>query len=470
MQIPIYEGCYVDGNADFRSSYPINLAPTPKKTGLSDGYLRTVEGVALFGAAASMPGRDRGGIAWNGTTYRASGSKLVSVDVNGIVTVIGDIGDNGRDAFFTFSFDRLGIASNGILWYYQTSTGLLTSVVDPDIGFVNAVLWVDGYFVVTDGITIAVTELSDPYAVNPLKYGTAEESPDVINCFVHISGQLVAVGQLTCEFFQNIGGNLFPFQRLPNALIERGSAGLYCAALYNQTFAFVGQGINEAPAVYMATPGGTAKISTREIDIELLAVTTAQFRDMKVESRVDKHAQLLYVHLPTKTAVYDVTATTLFGQPIWYYLNSGTDGALPYRARNFVRCYDKWLCGDLQAFQNGQLITNATTQYGTRCAWQFDTTFGFNQGLGAIFHQIELMHKPGAAGSKAVIWHQYSDDGQTFSMPRQAMPTTPGQSMVRATWFACGLMRSARVLRFRGVNDTPDSFAALVANVEPLTA
>jgi hypothetical protein len=68
MQIPIYEGAYVDSVADFRTSYPINLMPVPKKTGFSDGYLRTVEGVSLFGATV---GRNRGGINWNGTFYTA---------------------------------------------------------------------------------------------------------------------------------------------------------------------------------------------------------------------------------------------------------------------------------------------------------------------------------------------------------------------------------------------------------------
>jgi hypothetical protein len=227
-----------------------------------------------------------------------------------VSTTLGDIGDNGKDAVFTYSMDRLGIASNGILWYYNLATGL-TSVVDPDIGVVNWVLWIDGYFAVTDGTTIAVTELADPYAVNPLKYGSAEESPDAINSLLKISGQLVAVGGLTCESFQNIGGSLFPFQRLPNALIERGSVGPYATTLYNQSYAFVGRGENEAPAVYLAGPGTTAKISTREIDLLLAAVTVAQWASLKLEARVDKAAQYLYVHLPTLTCVYDISATAV---------------------------------------------------------------------------------------------------------------------------------------------------------------
>lgn len=466
MQIPIYGGIYVDAVSDFRTAYPVNLSPVPKKTGFSDGYLRTVEGVAARGA---LPGRHRGGIEWNGVEYRAAGSKLVAIDAAGVATVLGDIGDNGKDAVFTFSFDRLGIASNGILWYYQTTTGLLTFVADPDIGVVNWALWIDGYFAVTDGTTIAVTELTDPYLVNPLKYGSAEASPDAINSLLRISGQLVAVGRLTCEFFQNIGGNLFPFQRLPNALVERGSVGAYATALYNQTFAFVGNGVNEAPNVYMAGPGTTAQIGTREIATLLAEESPANLATIKVETRVDKSAQWLYVHLATKTLVYDISATVEFQRPIWFILNSGNAGELPYRCRDFVRVYGKWTCGDRQENQTGEIVSNTTRQFNVKVPWQFDTSFGFNQGFGSIFHQVELAHRPGAAGDPAIIWHQYTDNGQEYSMLRQAAPTVAGQTNVRAVWFGCGLMRSQRVLRFRGLNDAPDSFAALVANVEALS-
>lgn len=464
MRIPIYEGIYVDQVADFRTSYPVNLIPTPKKTGFSDGYLRTAEGVALFGA---LPGRDRGGIVWNGVHYRAAGTKLCSIAADGTATVLSDIGDNGKDAVFTFSFDRLGVASNNSLWYYQPVGGV-TRLTDPDAGTVIFVVWIDGYFVITDGTSVAVTDLNDPYSVNPLKYGSAEESPDAIVALLHISGQLVTVGTLTNEFFQNIGGSLFPFQRITNALIERGAVGTYAVALYNQTFAFVGNGINEAPAVYIAGPGSTATASTREIDTLLSEVSAADLANVKVETRVDKAMQLLYVHLPTKTLVYDISATAVFGTPIWFILSSGVDGSQPYRCRNFIRAYDKWICGDRTLPQTGYLMNTRTTQFGARVPWQFDTAFGYNEGRGAIVHQVELSHRPGAAGSVAVIWHQWSDDGQVFSMLQQAQPTMPGETLARAVWPIGGLMRTSRMLRFRGVNDVPDSFATVLAELEPL--
>jgi len=467
MQIPIFEGCYVDQAGEFRSSYPHNLAPVAKKTGFSAGYFRTAEGIATL---CALSGRDRGGIEWNGVHYRVAGSKLISVSDSGAVTVLGDVGDNGLDAVFTYSFDRLAIASAGILWYYQPSSGI-APVTDPDIGMVNWVLWIGGYFAVTDGTTIAVTELNDPFSVNPLKYGSAEESPDEIMMLLRISGQLVAVGRLTCEFFQNIGGNLFPFQRMQNALIERGAVSRFACALYNQTFAFVGSAINEELAVYMAGPGQTIKISTREVETAISEIGGAPaLRNLKIETRVSKDMQLLYVHLPSKTYVYDINATAVFGIPIWYCLTSGTDGASPYRGRNFVYTGNKWVCGDQQQNQLGYLSNTDTKQFGARVPWRFDTIFLQNEGMGALLHQIGLVHNAGAPGSPAVLWLQMSDDGRNFTQQRAAGTIKTGQSTARSTWLRNGRMRDRRILRFSGVNDVPDSFVRVDAEAEPLGA
>lgn len=472
LPIPIFQGAYVDPVGDFRTSYPLNLQPVAKKTGIDNVYLRTTEGATLFG---TLPGRERGGIEWNGVLYRAAGSKLVAISAAGVPNVLGDIGDDGFDAVFTFSFDRLAIASNGILWYWQppgsTNPGL-TQVTDVDIGVVKWVLWIAGYFAVTDGNTIAVTELNDPYSVNPLKYGSAEASPDKIQMLLRINNNLVAVGSLTVEFFQNIGGNLFPFQRLPSALIERGAVSPWAVALYNQTFAFVGRGINETLAVYMAAPGSSVKISTADIEAALQeAGGVAALSSMHIESRVDKGMQLLYVHLPTKTLVYDIEATSLLQMPIWFTVASGTDGASAYRCRNFIRVYDKWVFGDIVSNQTGYLDNTKPTQFAARVPWQFDTMFAYNGGKGAIIHTLELVHNPGSAGSPAQYTVQSSDDGRTFSMPDPAGADDPelqGDTSLRTWWNGVAMFDNRVVLRLRGLNDVPDAFAHLNAEVEPL--
>lgn len=468
MQVPIFEGIGVDLTGDYRTSYPVNAYPVAKKTGISDAYLRLAEGVTQWAVGT---GRGRGGIWWSNTEFRACGSRLVSINSLGQVTDLGFIGDDGRDCSFTYSFDRLAVASAGVLYYWQGPGGAnpgLTSLTDVDAGYVAFVKWVDGYFVLTDGQTIAVTELTDPYTVNPLKYGSAEESPDVINGLLHISSQLIAVGRLTNEYFQNIGGDLFPFQRLPNALIEKGAIGNFAFAMYNQTYLFVGSGFNEAPAVYLGGSGLALKVSTREIETLIKeAGGESVLQSIIVEVRAGQGVNLAYIHLPTKTLVYDIEATATLGKPVWFILTSGVDGSLPYRCRHWVWAFDAWHCDDLQSSNFGALDTTRTTQYGQRVPFQVDTYFAFNEGKGAQIHLVELHHNPGALGSTAAYTLSWTDDGRTWAMPRRAAPVFPGDIGKRAMWPQCGLMRSQRALRIAGTNDVPDAFATLSVQLEP---
>ena len=169
MQIPILNGIYTDTAGDFRVEYPRNMIPVIMKSGISEAYIRPADGIIGLGTG---PGVDRGAIEWNGLLYRVMGTKLVSISSTNVVTVIGDVGGTGQVSF-DYSFDYLAIASGGKLFLYRTSTGL-QQVTDPDLGTVVDVVWVDGYFMTTDGEFLIVTELNNPFAVNPLKYGSAE--------------------------------------------------------------------------------------------------------------------------------------------------------------------------------------------------------------------------------------------------------------------------------------------------------
>jgi hypothetical protein len=85
-------------------------------------------------------------------------------------------------------------------------------VVDPDLGTPIDVKWIAGYYVTTDGVNIVVTELNDPTAVNPLKYGSAEADPDKLWAVDELRNEMYAFGRYTIQVFENVGGDLFPFQ------------------------------------------------------------------------------------------------------------------------------------------------------------------------------------------------------------------------------------------------------------------
>ena len=466
MKIPILTGIYTDSGPDFRTAYPVNLVPVPLPNGIDDGFMRPADGIIANGAG---PGIDRGGINWNGVCYRVMGSKLVSIAENGAVTILGDVGDDGKDATLDYSFDRLVIASNLNLFYWSQSLGLL-QVTDPDLGIVLDVVWVDGYFMTTDGEFLVVTDLSDPFAVNPLKYGSSEIDPDPVVALLKLRNEIYALNRQTIEVFDNVGGDLFPFQRIEGAQIEKGVVGTHACCVYLETVAFLGGGFNEAPGIYLGANATANKISTQEIDTILLNYTEEQLATVKLEARNDRAHQYLYVHLPDRTLVFDGEATKALSQPVWFILTSSLVDYSQYRAQSFVWCYNKWLVGDPASSAIGYFDIDVSTHWGATVRWEFGTTIIYNEGRGAIIQQLELVSLTGsvAFGTNPTINTSYSTDGQTWSQQKFINIGTTGDRAKRLVWFQQGWMRNWRIQRFQGTSQAHMSFARLEAAIEPL--
>lgn len=464
MQIPIISGIYTDTVADFRTSYPRNLIPVPKQQGVSQGYLRPAEGIVHF---CQVPYIDRGGINWNGKLYRVCGTKLVSISEFGIVTELGDVGLGG-EVTFDYSFDLLAVSSGGRFYYYNGTT--LTQVTDPDLGQVIDFLWVDGYFMTTDGNSLIVTDLNNPFSVNPFKYGSSEADPDPIKGLIKLRNEVYALNRYTIEVFQNVGGDTFPFARVEGAQMQRGAIGTYCAAMFLESIAFLGSGRNEAPAVWIGQNSSTVKISTREIDQILLTYTEAQLSTVVMEVRITKGHQLLYMHLPDQTWVYDGAASQELSSPVWFQLTSSIVGNATYKARNFVYVYNKWISGDPTYQRIGYFVDNVSSHYDEINGWDFGTTILYNEGRGAIFNELELVCLTGrvAGDTDPTIWTNYSVDGLKWSQEKPRSAGKKGETMKRITWFQQGHMKNYRIQRFRGTSDTHISIARLEATLEPL--
>tara|TARA_R110000851_G_scaffold112016_1_gene235994 strand:- start:1032 stop:2435 length:1404 start_codon:yes stop_codon:yes gene_type:complete len=463
-QVPIISGIYADVTPDYRTAYPVNLIPVPKVTGISDGYLRTADGLKPLGEG---PGTTRGGIEWRGICYRVMGSRLVSVAENGTVTDIGDVGFGGTVSM-SYSFDHLAIASNGNLWLYDGVT--LAQNVDADLGTVLDVTWVDGYFMTTDGESIVVTELGDPFSVNPLKYGSSEVDPDPVVAVVRFRKEIYAVNRNTIETFANVGGDFFPFQVINGAQIYRGAVGTHAVTTFLNGIVFVGSGRNEAMGVYMAQGGGTQKVSTREIDLVLDGYTEAELSEAFLEVKTDQGHEILYIHLQRDTLCFDGIGSQALGQPVWFTLTSAADGVGPYRGRHHVRAYDAWLVGDTASALVGRLDKSVGTHWGATVAWEFTTPIVYNEGKSVVIHSLELQALTGAVifGKRAFVSHTYSDDGVNWSMPKRLELGQQGNRTKSIMWTRLGMFTQRRVLRFRGDSNAAISIARLDAGLEAM--
>jgi len=463
MQIPILSGIFADG-ADYRTSYPKNMIPVPKGTGISEGYLRPAEGIVDLGTG---PGVSRGAINWNGALYRVMGTQLVRVNANNTVTTIGTVGGGGR-VTFTYGFDYLAVASSGQLWLYDGVT--LAQVTDPDLGTVIDVVWVDGYFMTTDGEFLIVTDLDNPFSVNPLKYGSSEADPDPVVALLTLRNEVYALNRYTIEVFSNTGLPNFPFERIEGAQIEKGSVGTHANCVYMDQVAFLGGGFNEAPSIYVGANGAVQKIGTREIDEILATYTEAQLATAFMQERVyNNHAHLI-VQLPNHTLVFDGMASRELNAPVWFKLASTLVGDGQYLITDATYCYDRWNVGHPNTNQFGYLVDNISTHWGQTIGWEFGTLIVYNSGQGAIFHELELIGITGNVpfGINPTIWTSYSTDGVTFSVEKPISAGTIGQRDKRLVWLQQGNMRFRRIQKFRGTSAAHVAVARLEARIEPL--
>ena len=461
VAVPIMSGIVADG-ADFRTDFPVNLVPVPKSTGISEGYLRPADGIETLSDGG---GANRGGYRWRGVHYRIMGNSLLSVAADGSHVTIGNI--DGTDwATFDESFDYLAINGGGKLYLYDGS--VLDQVTDVDLGTSLDMVWINGYFVSTDGEFLISSDINDPFSFNILRYASSEISPDPVVALQKVRNEIYALNRYTVEVFgavQNPGEG-FPFARIEGAQIMKGAVGSRACCEFGQALSFVGGGVNDPPSVWIGQSASAVKVSTRDIDAILRGYSDADLAKIVMESRPDLGHDFLYIHLPDQTLVYDGGASAALEQPVWHVLKS--DGG--YRARGFVWCYGQWNVADPFGTKIGRMTTAVGSHYGDPVAWRFSTPIAYNEGRGVQIHELELVALSGdiALGDDPLIATEYTLDGETWSQPRFIRAGKQGERKKRLVWDRQGGFRNWRVQRFIGDSRAHLSFARLEAKFEAL--
>jgi hypothetical protein len=481
MQIPIINGIYTTESADFRQKYPHNMMPVALNHGISAGYFRPADGVSYYPEIDTLPslgsitgsGDDRGAINWNDKMYRVNGNVLNYVDSNGVFFEISStptsVSIEGiKRVRMTYSFDYLAIVGGGNLYLYggpeaTFPANALQQVTDSDLGNAIDVIYIDGYFMTTDGQYLVVTDLNNPFSVNNLKYGSSEIDPDPVIGIEKLNNEAYAINRYTIEAFYNAGGALFPFKRIDGSRMYRGAVGANAKCIFMDQIAFLGSGKNESLSIYLGRNAQTQKIGTREIDLILQEYTEDQLKDAVLETRIGENFQHLWVRLPDKILIYDGTASISIQAPIWFTIDSGP--------KNLCWCYDRWNVGNQNA-ELGYLDTSISTIWGESRNWDFQTQIIYNDSKGAIIHQLELVGLPGRGpiGLDPTIWTSYSLDGETWSQEWKISAGKQGDRTKRLVWFNQGFFRNYRIQKFRGNSDAHIAFAKLEAQLEALSA
>ena len=490
-EFPILQGIYVDSKSfDFRVARPKNLYVVPKATGTGMGFLRQMEGYKRWGPATFDkhygPG-DRAAIVWRDHMYRLNESAGALFKFNKSSNIAEIIplphGVDKVHCSLDYSFDNLIICANKHLYYYNETDGL-REVTDQSLGEVHDALFIDGYTMTTDGGFLVVTELNDPMAINPLKYGSSEADPDPVVAIRRVRGEIYALNRYTIEVFQNVGGDNFPFQRVDGALCMKGCLNRNCAAVLGEVLIFVGGARNEGLGLYMYNNGLAHKLSTNDVDKWL---DDNADNDLCIETRVFEGFQFVYMHSTTGTLLFDFGASQELQQPVFIDLHhvSETDPDnywSAYRLRNFTQFNNAWIAADTysDAYYSGMCemtLDNPSSLHGIN-QWEFTTPMIYAEGAPAIVNELELVCAVGPTNSSfdtellvpsaPKLITQYSNDGRNWSRERTLFISDPGYRTKRVAWFRNGLIRNWRLQRVRGFDKYRITMTRFQADMEVL--
>lgn len=299
---------------------------------------------------------------------------------------------------------------------YTDAGGVLhNGYPDPDLPSVNSACDVDGYIVFTAANGRAYATDLNSLDVNPLSFATAESKPDGLVRGVGYAGQLFLFGNYSTEVWTNVGTSPFPFAR--QYVIQRGLAGPYCIAGYENGFgkgvAFVG----DDNGVYLLSGLTPNKISPPDLDTLIEAV--ADKRELEASVYISHGHAFWQLSCSAWTWTFNLNNNKWHERQSYNLLRSRMSGA--------VYAFGKWLCGDTVTSRINEITASVATEVGEPLRVRLESgpvenwpagshvgraDFNFTTGVG-------LLTTGPVTETNPVVELSWSDDGgQTYYAAR----------------------------------------------------
>lgn len=476
VPLPLGFSFYQSESLAFSGQRCIGWIPTiAEGPALNPRALLQPSGLKQF--ADTLINGNRGGQLMKDVAFFVNGNSLVSVAANGAFTNLGTVPGTGRVSLAN-NGQYLVIVIPGVSAFaFNNVTNTLTQIVDADFRVSDTVVFKDGFFVfsASDGTVFFNSALNDPFTYDALDFGSAEINPDKIVA-VHVNhNELFVVGQETIELFQNVGGAGFPFQRIPGANIQKGVHAKFSIVEFDNTFVFAGGGVNEKTAIWKVSGSSNAgKISTDAIDNQIQKFNEQEISDSFALTWSERGQFLVSFtfeseRIPSKTFVYNATASALAGSNIWFEQQTGvTDNR--YRVQSIVRAYGKLLVGDQSTGIIGEIDQDTLTYYGDPIFRQSASAPFSADGVELFAGTLEATFQAGVGltgGLNPQLRLDHSDDGgTTFNDERSRGIGKIGEYGQRAVWERQGSFPVARVVRLTITDPVIANFIRLAATPE----
>ena len=461
-ELPLATGFYEDSTKPVSAQECANWIPhVPETNAQSKVQLKPTPGLSAFADTGIK--NCRGAHVMDGIAYSVNGSNFYRINSDGTVTNLGTIVGQGRVSMAD-NGTQICIVVPGSTGYIYTVAGGLQTITDADftttLGPSQQVTYKDGYFIhfnntasVSTGKIFFISNLNDGLVYDPLDFGTAEADPDKITA-IHVNRNILYVGgNETIEPFQNIGGADFPFQRIPGGLIQKGISAKFSPIDTDNTFYFVGAGLNEGPAIWRFAGNTAQKLSSASIDQILQQLTQDQVENIYATTYAEEGGYFVNFHLADQVFSYDAAASSAMQKPVWHERKSKDqfDNLVIWRVTHIIAAYGRLLVGDNQSGTIGEMKRTIHTEYGKSINRAVASMPFHNEGERVKVPKMELVCETGTAPANYTprVVRFFSDDGgYTFGNGIARSLGVQGQRKIRQIWRQGGQFDTTRVYKF----------------------
>lgn len=446
-------------DGDYRDALPVNFYTVQRSVRGSNGYLINHPGLVEF---AETTGTDRGGYYSTRFSlhFRVTGSDLISVDSDGVTTVLGTV-PGSLQVQMAESFNNFAVLADGRLFYYNPTAGF-REITDPNLGSPIDICFIAGYFFFTDGENLYHTTIADEEVINPLDFATSELSPDpTLSVNRTAENQVLVADRHTLSWFYVSGGENFAFTLINGKSVKAGPVSTMLITELNGGWYMVGGRKEESIFVYQISGGGLSKISTREIDKILSTYTEEELSSSSIESRSQDGYQFLHINLPNETLLFNLTIAGSLGVDFaWTKLKSSSTNNVGWAGINGV--FDPtvgWVYGDRTSSRIGKLDKSVSTQYGDSQEFLFYTPFVNLSGKSV--NQVEIKTISGFSDSEQTVSLSVTMDGQTYGKEYFSNYSEKNNRNLRFELRRLGSSNDYMGFKFRAVTSALLNFGAM---------
>ena len=465
IELPIAEGFYESDSLPISAQECVNWYPnTPQTTALGQKNLFGTPGIDQIETTGQIKQINRGSHTKNETPYFVNGDTLYSLDrtidefdvETFSTTALGVIEGEGRVSMADNGTQLMILVPGGKGYIFNEDDGTsFQEITDSDFnanGAPQIVVFVDSFFLcTTDQKKFIVCAPNNGLDWNALDFGSAEADPDKLVAPVIFRNQPFIMGSDTGEAFQNIAGSGFPFQRINGLIFDKGLFAPFSVINADNSFMWIGGGVNESPAVWKSSGSTPVRISTNAIDSAISEFTETEISEVFSFSYAQKGGYFVCFSFPTRTFVYDTVTGKWHERKSQITDATGFEQTLRWRVNSLTAAYGRILVGDSQDGRIGSVDKDVFTEYGRNILRTVTTTPFNNQGSSFFVPRIELTVESGMSDRNekdAVFRLSTSSNGKVFGDERIRSIGKTGEYDQRVIWNRNGRYSRFTVLKF----------------------